>query len=65
LSVKFGLHRFVSGVLLNVWFIIAIGLPASYFPRKNARWESPVGAVTLETSPITVAPVCGKSALGR
>ena len=30
LAVKFGLHRFVAGLLLNVWFIIAIGLPDSY-----------------------------------
>ncbi len=30
LAVTFGLHRFVAGLLLNVWFIIAIGLPNSY-----------------------------------
>jgi hypothetical protein len=30
LALKFGLHAFVAGVLLNVWFIIAIGLPAAY-----------------------------------
>jgi len=30
LSVKYGLHRYVAGYLLNCWFIVAIGLPASY-----------------------------------
>jgi Fusaric acid resistance protein-like len=30
LAVRFGLHRFVAGYLLNCWFIIAIGLPAGY-----------------------------------
>ena len=30
LSVKFGLHRFTAGLLLNVWFVLAVGLPISY-----------------------------------
>ena len=30
LAVKFGLHRFVSGLLLNTWFLIAITLPVEY-----------------------------------
>ncbi|WP_211233069.1 FUSC family protein [Solirubrobacter soli] len=30
LAVKFGLHRFVAALLLNIWFIIAIDLPNSY-----------------------------------
>jgi len=30
LAVKYGAHRFVAAYLLNVWFIIALGLPASY-----------------------------------
>jgi hypothetical protein len=30
LAVKYGLHRFVGGALLNAWFLIAIALPASY-----------------------------------
>src|SRR5450755_4091046 len=30
LAVKFGLHRFVAGALLNAWFLVAIGLPAGY-----------------------------------
>ncbi len=30
LAVKFGVHRFVSAYLLNVWFIICIGLPGTY-----------------------------------
>jgi uncharacterized membrane protein YccC len=30
LTVKFGLHRFVAGVMLNIWFVVAISLPAIY-----------------------------------
>ena len=30
LAVKFGLHRFVAGTLLNAWLLVAIGLPAGY-----------------------------------
>ncbi|MGO9053323.1 MAG: FUSC family protein [Streptosporangiaceae bacterium] len=30
LAVKFGARRFAAGTLLNVWFIIALSLPASY-----------------------------------
>ena len=30
LTVTFGAHRFVAGTLLNVWFLIAIALPAGY-----------------------------------
>ncbi|HTP21033.1 MAG TPA: FUSC family protein [Solirubrobacteraceae bacterium] len=30
LAVKYGLHRYTAGYVLNCWFIIAIGLPASY-----------------------------------
>ena len=29
LAVKYGVHRFVAAYLLNVWFIIALGLPTS------------------------------------
>ena len=30
LAVKFGAHRFVAGILLSTWFIIAIVLPVEY-----------------------------------
>ena len=30
LAVKYGLHRFVGGMLLNAWFLIAIAMPAPY-----------------------------------
>ena len=30
LAVKYGVHRFVAGILLNSWFIIAIVLPVEY-----------------------------------
>jgi len=28
LSMKFGLHRFVAALLLNIWFLIALSVPA-------------------------------------
>ncbi len=36
LAVKYGVHRFVAAYLLNVWFIIALGLPTLFafdYPR--------------------------------
>jgi Fusaric acid resistance protein-like len=30
LAVKFGVHRFVMAMLLNVWFVVAITLPGAY-----------------------------------
>ncbi|MGO9457100.1 MAG: FUSC family protein [Acidimicrobiales bacterium] len=30
LAVKFGLHRFSVGLLLNIWFVVAVVLPGSY-----------------------------------
>ena len=30
LAVKYGLHRFVGGMLLNAWFLIAIAMPTPY-----------------------------------
>jgi hypothetical protein len=32
LAVKFGSHRFVMGILLNAWFVIALTLPDAYQP---------------------------------
>ncbi len=30
LSLKFGLHRFITTLLLNIWFVIALGIGSSY-----------------------------------
>ncbi len=30
LAVKYGLHRFTAALLLNIWFLIALALPAAY-----------------------------------
>ena len=30
LAMKFGLHRFVAGALLNAWFLVALAMPAGY-----------------------------------
>ncbi len=34
LAGKYGAHRFVAAYLLNVWFIITLGLPASYHASR-------------------------------
>ena len=34
LAVKFGLHRFSTGMLLNVWFVLAVGLPISFHTSR-------------------------------
>ncbi len=34
LAVKFGLHRFSTGMLLNVWFVLAVGLPISFHDSR-------------------------------
>jgi Fusaric acid resistance protein-like len=44
LAVKYGLHRYMAGYVLNCWFIIAIGLPASY---KLDRYTSHTWAQML------------------
>jgi hypothetical protein len=30
LAVTFGLHRFVAGILLNIWFLVAVSMPAAF-----------------------------------
>ena len=30
LTVKYGLHRFTAALLLNIWFLITLALPAAY-----------------------------------
>ena len=41
LAVKFGLHRFSVGLLLNIWFVVAIVLPISYRADriKTTGWD--------------------------
>ena len=41
LAVKFGLHRFSTGMLLNVWFVLAVGLPISLHTSRihTHTWE--------------------------
>ena len=41
LAVKFGLHRFSVGLLLNIWFVVAVFLPASYRADriKTSGWD--------------------------
>jgi hypothetical protein len=31
LAITFGVHRFVAGVLLNVWFVIALGIGSGFY----------------------------------
>jgi len=46
LAVRFGVHRFVAGLLLNVWFIIAIAIAAGFSnnPHINSNTWIQVGA---------------------
>ena len=41
LAVKFGLHRFSVGLLLNIWFVVAVVLPISYRADriKTTGWD--------------------------
>ena len=41
LAVKFGLHRFSVGLLLNIWFVVAVVLPISYSADriKTTGWD--------------------------
>ncbi len=41
LAVKFGLHRFSVGLLLNIWFVVAVVLPVSYRADriKTTGWD--------------------------
>ena len=41
LAVKFGLHRFSVGLLLNIWFVVAVVLPTSYRADriKTTGWD--------------------------
>jgi len=41
LMVKFGLHRFSVGLMLNIWFVVAVVLPISYRADriKTSGWD--------------------------
>jgi len=41
LAVKFGLHRFSVGLLLNIWFVVAVVLPVTYHADriKTTGWD--------------------------
>jgi hypothetical protein len=41
LTVKFGLHRFLAALLLNIWFLIALAASVSYGHRAHA-WSQTV-----------------------
>jgi hypothetical protein len=45
LAVTFGVHRFVAALLLNVWFIVALGLASSF--HHQARITSYTWAQVL------------------
>jgi hypothetical protein len=34
LAIRFGIHRFVAGILISVWFLVALTLPAAYAASK-------------------------------
>jgi hypothetical protein len=41
LALKFGAHRFASGILLNAWFLVALAIPAAFEAdgTKTSAWS--------------------------
>jgi hypothetical protein len=58
LAVKFGLHRFVAVLLLNVWFIIAIGLPNNYKADGTTSHTSTQVLAWVAASALWIAFTC-------
>jgi hypothetical protein len=46
LTVMFGVHRFVAGILLNIWFIIALGLGSSFYQFNLAHRHAQLTSYT-------------------
>jgi hypothetical protein len=46
LTVMFGVHRFVAGILLNVWFIVALGLGSSFYQFNLAHHHAEITSYT-------------------
>jgi hypothetical protein len=44
LTVKFGLHRFAAGTLLNIWFVVVLSLPSAF---DLARIQTTAASQTL------------------
>ena len=58
LAVRFGLNRFAAAFLLNIWFIVAIGLPVAYKLDgiKTTAWSQTLGWLT--GSAVWIALAC-------
>lgn len=58
LVVKYGLHRFAAGMLLNVWFVIALALPGAYRLDHvhTSAWAQTLA--WLAGSALTIAYTC-------
>jgi hypothetical protein len=66
LVVKYGAHRFVAAYLLNVWFIITLGLPVSYQADRIHTSSWPQALAWLIGAGLWVAcTLIGWLALGR
>ena len=57
LAVMFGVHRFVTALLLNIWFIVALG------PRSPGI--SSTSRIVTSRSPATPGPRCSPGPGGR
>ena len=58
LAVKFGSHRFVMGILLNVWFVIALTLPGAYLPAHIHTHAWAQALAWLAGSALMIAYTC-------
>ena len=66
LAVRFGVHRFVAGLLLNVWFIIAFSLAAGFHNSHitSNTWAQ-VGAWAAGSAPWIALTFLGWLIRGR
>jgi hypothetical protein len=55
LTLKFGMHRFLAALLLNIWFLIALALSVSYGPKAHA-WSQTIA--WLVGSALWIAVTC-------
>ena len=59
LMVKFGGHRFFAAVLLNVWFIVALGLPTLFHLNRVTVHAWSQALAWLITSAFWIVITCG------
>ena len=58
LAVKYGAHRFVAALLLNIWFLIALALPSAYHLDHVSTSHWAQALAWLIGSALTLAYTC-------